>query len=264
MSTLTLTLALAQMRCEKADPDANLSATASLLAEAAAQRADILCLPEASLSGYVDPVRYPQAAIRLDGAEVTRLLALTRGHPVTLVAGLVEANPDGPPYLTQFVAREGRLLGIYRKRTIPAEEAQLYPPGPAGGAAATPLFTHAGVPYGLAICADIDNATVFADAARAGARLVFECAAPGLYGAQETRDWRVGYEWWRGECHEKLAVYAREHGLIIAVATQAGRTRDEDFPGGGYLFGADGTCLAESDDWHAGLLVARVTLDDLG
>jgi hypothetical protein len=64
--------------------------------------------------------------------------------------------------------------------------------------------------------------------------VVFEVAAPGLYGEQATRDWRSGYEWWRGECHEYLSAYARDYGLWIAVATQAGRTVDEDFPGGEY------------------------------
>lgn len=261
MTTRTLTLALAQMRCEKADVEANLAATSAALAQAAVAGADILCLPEGSLTGYIDPLRYPGDALSLDGAEVARLLALTRGYTLTLIAGLVEANPTGGrPFITQLAVRDGHLLATYRKRTIPADEAHLYSPGPESGPAATPIVVHAGVPFGLAVCADIDTPAVFADAAHAGARLVFECAAPGLYGPQETRDWQAGYEWWRGECHAKLARYARDYGLVIAAATQAGRTRDEDFPGGGYLFGASGACLAESADWSEGLLVARVTI----
>lgn len=260
MTTRTLTLALAQMRCEKADIEENLVATGAALARASAAGADILCLPEGSLTGYIDPLRYPHNAIALDGPEVARLLALTRGYALTLIAGLVEVNPAGLPFITQLVAREGHLLGVYRKRTIPADEVHFFTPGPASGPAATPIFTHAGVPFGLAICADIDSPAVFADAARAGARLVFQCAAPGLYGAQETRDWRSGYDWWRGGCHTKLARYARDYYLVIAAATQAGRTRDEDFPGGGYVFDANGACLAEAADWSEGLLVARVSI----
>ena len=42
----------------------------------------------------------------------------------------------------------------------------------------------------------------------------------------------------------KLGRYARDDGVHIAVATQAGRTVDEDFPGGGYLFAPDGACIA--------------------
>src|SRR5262249_55436585 len=149
------------------------------------------------------------------------------------------ANPAGLPLLTQIVAANGTLLGVYRKRTIPAEEAHLFAP-----ASATAVFSHPKMPFGVAICADIDNPTVFDDCASLGARLVIECAAPGLYGEQATRDWKAGYAWWRAECEEKLGRAAREHGIFIAVATQAGRTRDEDFPGGGYVFGPDGALLA--------------------
>ena len=44
----------------------------------------------------------------------------------------------------------------------------------------------------------------------------------------------------------------------MAVATQAGRTADEDFPGGGYVFGPSGACIAESGDWSEGMLLANV------
>ncbi|MFI5275094.1 MAG: carbon-nitrogen hydrolase family protein, partial [Ktedonobacterales bacterium] len=251
------TVALVQMRSEKGAIAANLDATADYLRQAVERSVDVIAFPEASLTGYVDPTRYPDAVVRLDGPEVARLLALTQRMELTVIAGLVEANPAGAPYLTQIVARAGRPLGVYRKRTIPPDEAHLF----ASGMGTTPIFSHQDVPFGLAICADIERPAVFAGAAAAGARLVFECAAPGLYGAQETRDWQSGHAWWRGECHEKLAAYARANGITIAVATAAGRTRDEDFPGGGYVFTPDGACLAESDGWAEGMLV--VTLDDM-
>src|SRR5260221_9541252 len=174
---------------------------------------------------------------------------------VTALAGIVEANPAGLPLLTQLVAANGTLLGVYRKRTIPDEEAHLF--APAGLPA---VFSHAGITFGVTICADIDTPAVFADCASLGARLVFECAAPGLYGEQATRDWQAGYTWWRGECEEKLGRSAREHGIFIAVATQAGRTCDEDFPGGGYLFGPDGALLDATPDWREGVLYADLPL----
>jgi predicted amidohydrolase len=251
----TLRLALAQMRCEKGAIAENLAATERAIEEATAQGAHLLCCPEASLTGYVDPERYPDVALALDGPEVAALLALTHGRALTVLAGLVEVNPEGPPFLTQIAARGGVLLGHYRKRTIPPDEAHLFTPGTAPVTIALPEAT-----IGLAICADIENPAVFADCARAGAQLVCECAAPGLYGEQATRDWRSGYAWWRGMCFEHLVRAARENQVHIAVATQAGRTVDEDFPGGGYVFATDGQCLAETCDWSAGLLYASISL----
>lgn len=252
----TLRLALVQMRCEKGAISANLEAMAAYLREGAARGVDIVCFPEGSLTGYVDPGRYPEAVVRLDGPEVARFVALTRGSGMTALAGVIEANPDGQPFITQVAACDGAVVGVYRKRTIPDDERALY----AAGAQTAAVFTHAGVACGMAICADIERAAVFADCARQGARIVFEAAAPGLYGEQATRDWRAGYEWWRSECATKLAAYARDNRVYVAVATQAGRTRDEDFPGGGYLFGPDGACLASTQDWSEGMLRAAVAL----
>ena len=66
--------------------------------------------------------------------------------------------------------------------------------------------------------------------------------------------------WWRDECRSKLGGYARDNRVYIAVATQAGRTVDEDFPGGGYVFGPDGSCLSATPDWLEGVLYAIIPL----
>lgn len=249
----TLNLALVQMRCEKAAIDANLSQIARYIADATRAGADVVVFPEMSITGYADPTRMPEAVVRVNGPEVARFLEITRGHGVAVVAGIIESNGNEKPFITQLVARNGELLGAYRKRNVAADEVKWFSAG------SEPfVFDHAGVRFGLAVCADIDASAVFADCAARGATVILECAAPGLYGDQATRDWRTGWEWWRGECHTKLGVYAREFRVHIAVATQAGRTIDEDFPGGGYLFGPTGTCLAESADWSEGMLRATV------
>ena len=248
-------LGLVQLCCQKGDIAGNLARIDDHLREGRARGAAIVCFPEMSITGYIDPARWPAAVLRLDGPEVARFVALTGEHRLTAIAGLVEANPRGKPFITQVVARDGQLLGHYRKRTIDPDEAAWFAPGDP----VAPVFAHGGLRFGLAICTDIDSPAVFADSAALGADLVFEAAAPGLYGSQEGRDWRAGFDWWRSECMAKLGRYARENGIAIAVATQAGRTVDEDFPGGGYLFAPDGACLAATPDWAEGTLYAVVS-----
>jgi predicted amidohydrolase len=253
----SLRAALVQMRCEKGAIAANLAATDAALDAAAQVGCAVACFPEGSITGYIDPRLYPDAVVPLDGPAVAAFVALTRGRDITALGGIIEARqePSSRPFITQVVARDGEISAVYRKRTIPDDELELFAPS-----TGTTTFDIAGVRCGLAICADVHCAAVFADCAHAGAKVVFECAAPGLYGAQETRNWRTGYAWWRGECREYLAQYARAYHVAIAVATQAGRTRDEDFPGGGYLFGADGACLSEAADWRESLLVVDIPL----
>ena len=94
-----------------------------------------------------------------------------------------------------------------------------------------------------------------------GARIIFELAAPGLYGEQATRDWKTGYAWWEGECRKLLSGYARERGVWIAVATQAGRTIDEDFPGGGFVFDPTGARRFATVDEKACALFLEIDPD---
>jgi predicted amidohydrolase len=254
-----LRIGLVQMHCPKGEVDANLQAIEAHVREAVERGVQILCFPEMSITGYLDPSRWPEAVLTLDSPAIRRFVGMTAGHDLVVLAGLVEANPAGKPFITQVVAHSGSLLGVYRKVTIDEEEAPWFAPG-----RGVPAFHHGSLMFGPAICADINNAEVFAASAAQGVHLVFEAAAPGLHGAQETRDWRTGFEWWRGECHAKLGRYARQHGMYIAVATQAGRTVDEDFPGGGYVFAPDGRCLAESADWSPGVLYADLPLPVAG
>jgi predicted amidohydrolase len=247
---------LVQMRCEKGALAENLALTAHYIAEAGQRRVDILAFPEMSLTGYADPTRYPAAMLSLDGPEVARFLEVTRPFPGMVLAGLIEANPGGKPFITQIAAQRGELVGFYRKITIEDEEVEWFAAGQE-----VPLFYYGALPFGVAICADISNGALFAQCSRQGARIIFELAAPGLYGEQATRDWLEGYQWWEGECQNYLARYAREHGVWIMVATQAGRTRDEDFPGGGYVFAPGGERVFATADQTPGAVFLAIDLE---
>ena len=89
----TVSLALVQMRCEKGASDANLAAIAKYLRAAGEQGAEIVCFPEASITGYITAASHPNALVAVDGPEVARFVALTRTTPVTALAGIVERNP---------------------------------------------------------------------------------------------------------------------------------------------------------------------------
>jgi len=251
-----ITLALIQMRCEKAAMDENINEMRRYLNQAKDAKADIVCFPEMNITGYIDPQRHPLAVIPRDHPAIRQSADMSREYQTSIIAGFVEENPEGRPFITQLVAQGGDILGYYRKRTIKDDEIKWFSPGKD-----LPLFSHSGIKYGLSICADIDDQNIFSELAQKGAKLVIECAAPGLYGEQRARNWQEGYDWWRGECFGKLGKYAAEYDLYIAVATQAGRTVDEDFPGGGYLFSPEGKCLAQSADWKEGMLMARIPLE---
>lgn len=249
-------IGLIQMLCEKGASQKNLEKIAYYLEEAARRNLDMIGFPEMSLTGYADPTKYPEAVINLDSPEVHQLLKLTEQSSVTVLVGLIEANPLGKPFITQIVVRRGAVQGRYRKITIKDEETDWFSAGQD-----VPVFEANSLKFGIAICADIDNEAVFAECGRQGAKIVFELAAPGLYGAQATRDWEAGYTWWEGKCQENLSGYAKKYGFWVGVATQAGRTVDEDFPGGGYIFSPTGECMVAADDHLPGAIYAELDLE---
>lgn len=232
------------MRCEKGAIAENLESFSQHIAEADTRDIDIIGFPEMSITGYTNPTKYPESIVRLDGAEMGAVLEMTKGRKVTVLAGLIEENPKSKPFITQVVIRNGLCIGYYRKNTVKDDDDEWFSSGDK-----IPIFTHDDLSFGIAICADIGNERVFAECSRQGAQMVFELAAPGLYGEQANRNWRSGFEWWEGECKKYLEVYAKKYGIWIAAATQAGRTVDEDFPGGGYVFAPNGKRVYATPNW---------------
>src|SRR5947209_4633754 len=132
----TIKIALIQMLCEKGTIDRNLASIYTYLQAGRSQGVDIICFPEMSITGYINPTRCPEAVLHLNGPEVARFVAMTKDIPVTAIAGLAEANPQGKPFITQIVAHEGRLLGVYRKKTIADDEVAWF----AAGSTVTVLY----------------------------------------------------------------------------------------------------------------------------
>jgi predicted amidohydrolase len=251
-----LRIGLVQMFCGKGDIDNNLQRHKEYIVEAESKAVDILAFPEASITGYNDRMKYPEAMINRDGEEIDTLCKMTAGLKMTVLAGFIEENHGGKPFVTQVVIRDGQATGFYRKRTIVDDDIDRFSPGED-----CPVFKHNDMKFGIAICSDIDNEEIFAEYARQGALIVFECAAPGLYGEQVTRNWQSGFGWWEGECRKHLLHYAKKYGTWIAVSTQAGRTSDEDFPAGGYVFSPDGHRLFATPDWSPGATYLEINLN---
>lgn len=241
-------LMLTAVRCEKGDLAGNLAAHQDLLGRGSSADCDLVLLPEMSLTGSS-----PAAAVPLGDDHVIELVQATRGGSA-LCFGLAETAPsdgrDRRPTITQVLASDGRILTVHRKAGVAPDERTCY----RSGDGSRPLEL-AGVSLSLALCAEIGLEASYLT----GSTIVLGPAAPGLYGPRRAsdRDWRRGFEWWRGSV---LADSARlRPGCLLAVSTQAGATSDEDFPGWCALVGAGGRAVAELPDWRQGCLVVDTT-----
>jgi predicted amidohydrolase len=252
-----LNIALVQMKSEKGQIQENLKSIENYIKESKSKGAEIICFPEMSITGYIDPSKHSESVLSIGSSAVKEIVQLSKTYNIFIIAGFVEKNSNNKPFITQVAAYEGKLAGVYRKNTVIDEEAEWFTGG-------TELcsFKYKGVNIGLSICADIENEELFHQYGRLGVDMVFESAAPGLYGEQATRNWESGFSWWKGECYKKLGKYAKENQMYILVSTQAGRTIDEDFPGGGYVFSTEGQCVCEAKDWSEGILCSTISFKD--
>lgn len=111
-----------QMRCSQ-DPSENLESAIGLIREAAAQGAQIICLPELFKTVYFcqeENHKYFEYAEPIPGPTTERLSALAKELQVVIVASLFERRAAGLYHNTAAVIdADGTVLGIYRKMHIP-------------------------------------------------------------------------------------------------------------------------------------------------
>jgi len=244
---------LAAIRCAKGDVAGNLSSHLRLLAAAASDGCELALFPEMSLTGSVDPVAHPERLIPRDHPAVAELARASGDTGVGVCFGMAERSPDGKPYITQVFAAGGHVVGAQRKRHLGEDE------GSFTAATGAELFEHAGIRFGVAICAEAGFDAPFDDAAAGGARLVLFPAAPGLYGRRtDDASWERGFSWWQASSLTDARRHASRLGLWIALAGQAGATADEDFPGLAGLVSPAGEVTARLPDWREGTLVVDV------
>jgi len=245
-------LLLSALRCEKGAIDHNLAEHRRVLRAARDAGCALALLPEMSLTGSADPAVDPERLVPLEHPKVAELVAATHDVGVAAVFGIAEQGADGP-FITQVVAADGVIAGVQRKRHLGEGEEAFRASDDDG------VFDIAGTRFGIAICAESGTDRPFAYAATMDAALVCFPAAPGLHGRRATDDeWRAGWDWWCESALGDARRHARERGLWIAIATQAGVTVDEDFPGLAALVNPRGEVVAQSPDWLADDLVVEV------
>lgn len=233
----------------------NLACHLEIAATAAAGGCELAVFPEMSLTGSADPATAPDRLISLDHPAVAKLAGVTAETGLGVCFGIAERAAGGEPYITQVFAAAGRIAGVQRKRHL-GEGEDAYT-----AAAESAVFEHHGIRFAIVICAEAGFGAPFGHAAAAGARLVLFPAAPGLYGRRTgTASWRQGFTWWENCSLGDARRHAARLRLWIALASQAGTTADEDFPGLAALVSPDGTVTARLPDWLPGLLTVDIPL----
>jgi omega-amidase len=242
---MEITIALAQMAVALGQPEQNKATARTMAAQAAAQGADLLLLPELWATGY-DLDRSDEYAAPLDAGHFGLMADLAQTHRLCVAGTALEANPGGRPYNTAALyGPDGARVGAYRKVHLwaPLGEVEHMTPGEA-----LPAFD---LPWGrvaLAICYDLRFPELWRRYADAGAQLIL---IPAEWPSRRVEHWRL-----------LLRARAVENQLFVAGCNRAGADADGEFGGHSAVADPWAQVLVEAGP-EPGLLVTRLDLDEV-
>ena len=247
-------LALAQINTTIGDVDGNRQRAARAMAQAAAGGADLVLLPELTLSGYPPQDLIDRSAfVRANEQALDALAAAVPGvHAVVGYVGRSDHRTGKPAANAAAVLSGGRVVAVRSKTLLPTydvfDESRYFEPA----AANEPVDVN-GVPVGVTICEDMWNDRLFwprplygsdpvEGLAASGARLLLNLSAsPFSAGKQGFR-------------REMLAATARRHGLPLAYVNLVGGNDQLVFDGRSLFLDAEGRVVAEAAAFREDLL----------
>ncbi|AKS41905.1 carbon-nitrogen hydrolase [Wenzhouxiangella marina] len=251
------------------DPDIESNHRRSLegIAEAVAQGAELVVLPELHASEYFckyqDPALF-ELAEPLDGPTRHLLADAARAHDCVIVGSLFEARAPGLAHNTGIVLeRDGSLAGVYRKMHIPDDpgynEKFYFTPGDLGF---EPIDTSLGR-LGLLVCWDQWYPEAARLMAMAGAELLIYPTAIGADPNDSEDEQHRQLDAWR----TIQRGHAVANGLPVLACNRvgyepdrSGAGRDAEFWGHSFVAGPQGELLDEAGSEQE-VLVVELDMD---
>ncbi|ABY36492.1 MAG TPA: acyltransferase [Chloroflexus aurantiacus] len=263
MTQRIVNIGLVQMRCT-ADPDFNMATAEAGIRAAAAQGAQIVCLPELFRSLYFCQSEnhvFFALAEPVPGPSTERLSKLAAELQVVIVASLFEKRAEGLYHNTAAVIdADGRYLGKYRKMHIPDDplfyEKFYFTPGDLG----FKVFKTRYARIGVLICWDQWYPEAARLTALRGADVLCYPTAIGWHPAEKA-EYGVAQ-------HQSWEIIQRSHGIANGCyVVSINRTGHEGDPAGGiefwgqsFISDPSGTVIVRAPVDEPAVLVAPIDL----
>ena len=259
-----LRVALVQMRC-KTDPLLNVETAKRFIVHAAAQGAQVVCLPELFLSQYFcqqEDHDYFELAETVPGPTSKIMGALAKELGIVVIASLFERRAPGLYHNTAAILdADGTYLGKYRKMHIPDDplfyEKFYFTPGDLGFRS---WNTKAGK-LGVLVCWDQWYPEAARLTALRGAEVLFYPTAIGWhprekkeFGKQQKEAWQLAQR-----------AHALANGVYVAAVNRTGHEAPVggdglEFWGSSFVAAPDGSIIAEAPEAEETVLIANLDL----
>jgi len=245
-----ISISLAQMHIELAQPDANLEQAIGFIKQASTKQSDVILFPELWSSGY--DLKHADRYEPINDSILEVLSGLAISEKMAIGGSLLE-KVDGQFYNTfYFIDKDGQVIGKYRKIhlfRLMHEDRWLQ----AGNQPQTVNFpwgmdTEA-IMAGMAICYDLRFPELFRHYALGNVKLV---CLPSEWPSIRINHWKV-----------LLQARAIENQMFIAAVNCTGTTGKETFGGASAIISPWGEVLAEGDSQSEALLTAEIDFDQV-
>ena len=244
------------MSCRE-EPDPNMTKTASLIRDAAALGAQIVCTQELYRSQYFcfeENHKWFDLAETIPGPSTEMFSVLARELGIVIVASLFEKRAMGLYHNTAVVHdADGSFLGMYRKMHIPDDplfyEKFYFTPGDLG-------FRNFDTRFGriaVLICWDQWYPEAARLASMGGANILFYPTAIGWQAPEKPEYGKRQRDAWRTIQRS----HAVANGVYVAAANRIGVENALEFWGSSFVAGPYGEVIAESPEGAEDILLAE-------
>lgn len=241
-------IAIAQFSPHVGNLDANTHTMIDLANQAKKDNADLIIFPELSTLGY--PAE--DLLIRPSLAKRTKLAfeKLTEVKDIVMVFGFVNQTEDGERYNSAAVMKDGEVLGVYNKQTLPNygvfDEKRYFDEGHQHL-----VFEYLGHKFGVLICEDVWSLSTVQQLAQLNidTALVLN-ASPYEVGKPQHRI-------------DTMAALVKQLNINLVYCNQVGGQDDLIFDGTSFVLNKSGEVALQAPSFEKGLYIAEYDAEKL-
>ncbi len=210
----------------------NLTRIEAFALDAAAQGADLVCFPEASITGYRVDATIATYAEPIPGPSSNVLVSLSKYTGLTILSGLIERGEDDDLFISHIVTSPNGLGDVYRKLHLAPNEENVYSHGDR-----LPTYRYGETTFGVELCYDTHFPELTTVLALRGVEVLFLPYASPRETPMEKRERWIRY----------LSARAYDNSIFVVACNQVGRyDTGLTFPGVAIIFDPKGRVMTES------------------
>ncbi len=219
-----LRLSLVCMHSEPGEVEENLSKINKICLKAKAEGVQLVCFPEACITGYVLNPKEFLAPYSSDYI-IEQLINISQKFDLAIIAGFIEYE-GADSYITQVITDKNGLIGKYRKTHLSPLEKKQYIAGDK-----IELYRIQGFSFGIQLCYETHFPELSTIMSLMGADVIFAPHASPRGTAKEKLN-----SWLR-----HLSARAFDNSIFVIACNQVGKTKANFyFPGVALVLGPDG------------------------